>query len=549
MKKLALLLVVLLSVLVSSAVARGAYVVRQGDCLSAIGQSQNLFWQEIAKLNKINPPYLIYPGEKLSLPKPEKILIIKASGKEKMRVKVSTKHFFWQNPGADKYQGTVDEALKLLEYPIQVRKMLKRKIRYNRFNDYTIKNGDHIQAMTFGKNKVEYNVIADWENPKRKITKISKDKSSDLAAKKYSVIFQKVKYSVIYPYWCGNWSRLKDQLIPKLPQKTSTAPKFFSVSRNAIAKKNELTYIPPGEECKTFEQEPTIGVWIYKNGLAKGRGIYIEYLTWLRNSTIFGLNGNQVCGGANYNLGWSPGVGIYGYYSPGESRISSYDWKEWGIGPQIGIKYSAIDKQNHFWQWQAKLRLIYEWSNGNNTEGYWKRQSGWKPGFYTEYTRIESENFLWGLTAEGWIDWNQKIDSSWSGDSPSGRGQLAVSAFGQWKLNNDWQFRGIGSLFYQDWDYYLGLRVTPEFRWKETMMFGPMLSLPIHLGSVYDGIARSNLITYGAFIRLELGTPIRAINRRRRMDSIRKTDAEWLNKLQKMPFHSETVQINKGGVS
>jgi LysM repeat protein len=43
------------------------YTVQPGDSLYLIGQRFDVPWQEIASLNHIGPPYLIYPGEKLAI--------------------------------------------------------------------------------------------------------------------------------------------------------------------------------------------------------------------------------------------------------------------------------------------------------------------------------------------------------------------------------------------------------------------------------------------------------------------------------------------------
>jgi len=65
------------------------YVVKSGDSLSAIARDElgNIdLWQSIAKLNGINAPYVIQPGQILELPPPapaqEKNLIAKANSDE-----------------------------------------------------------------------------------------------------------------------------------------------------------------------------------------------------------------------------------------------------------------------------------------------------------------------------------------------------------------------------------------------------------------------------------------------------------------------------------
>ncbi|MHB8566887.1 MAG: LysM peptidoglycan-binding domain-containing protein [Nitrososphaerales archaeon] len=46
----------------------GTYVVQAGDTLGAIGQKLRVNWQTIAQANGIYSPYIIYPGETLTIP-------------------------------------------------------------------------------------------------------------------------------------------------------------------------------------------------------------------------------------------------------------------------------------------------------------------------------------------------------------------------------------------------------------------------------------------------------------------------------------------------
>lgn len=43
----------------------GAYVVRTGDCLSLIAPRVGMSWTDLANLNRLRPPYTIYPGQTL----------------------------------------------------------------------------------------------------------------------------------------------------------------------------------------------------------------------------------------------------------------------------------------------------------------------------------------------------------------------------------------------------------------------------------------------------------------------------------------------------
>lgn len=52
----------------SSGTTGSTYTVRSGDCLSTIGSRLGVSWQTIASANGIYSPYMIYPGQVLSIP-------------------------------------------------------------------------------------------------------------------------------------------------------------------------------------------------------------------------------------------------------------------------------------------------------------------------------------------------------------------------------------------------------------------------------------------------------------------------------------------------
>jgi len=63
------------------------YTVKKGDCLSVIGSKLCVSWREIARINKIKNPDIIYPGQKFVIP--EKIT--KKQEQKKVQVKEITK--------------------------------------------------------------------------------------------------------------------------------------------------------------------------------------------------------------------------------------------------------------------------------------------------------------------------------------------------------------------------------------------------------------------------------------------------------------------------
>ena len=52
----------------SGTTGSSTYTVKSGDCLSAIGSRLGVSWQSIASANGIRSPYIIYPGQVLTIP-------------------------------------------------------------------------------------------------------------------------------------------------------------------------------------------------------------------------------------------------------------------------------------------------------------------------------------------------------------------------------------------------------------------------------------------------------------------------------------------------
>ena len=105
MKVIGLLAVMLVMVLAFSGTAEATkiHVVKKGEYLSRIAPIYNLSgWKELYSANKdrIKNPDLIYPGQKLVVPD-------------------ENTEFSFENPGGDKYTGTLEEALELRFSPHQ----------------------------------------------------------------------------------------------------------------------------------------------------------------------------------------------------------------------------------------------------------------------------------------------------------------------------------------------------------------------------------------------------------------------------------------------
>jgi LysM repeat protein len=59
-----------------------AYIVQRGDTLASIAKINGLRWKQLAKLNKIKPPYLLTEGQTLRVPKPGKKRLLRRSSSE-----------------------------------------------------------------------------------------------------------------------------------------------------------------------------------------------------------------------------------------------------------------------------------------------------------------------------------------------------------------------------------------------------------------------------------------------------------------------------------
>jgi LysM repeat protein len=55
-----------------------SYTVKEGDSLSVIGERLGMDWREIARVNNINPPYVIFPNQILMLPDEAKTIVVRA---------------------------------------------------------------------------------------------------------------------------------------------------------------------------------------------------------------------------------------------------------------------------------------------------------------------------------------------------------------------------------------------------------------------------------------------------------------------------------------
>jgi hypothetical protein len=423
---------------------------------------------------------------------------------------VNDGYFHWKVVGADKYKGTRVDALKLLGYPEEVAIALADKVEKNIYDSIEIADGEVFDSMLFGKNKRQNNVLADWPDKKKK-----------LPARKYSVIFNNTEYQLIWPLICGNWARKDVKIEPTpIPPPAEIKQEEKPVTVTETAKVVEEAFEPievvgpkPCELC--WEDEPIAGAGLWANELANGYFWYAEYVKWLKECE------------SEYAFG------LGGYYSGGSGQAgisNDYHWREYRLGPQVGIKrywfYKASDGKFRPQQLQLKVRGVYEYVKGRNIEsGYSMNQNGLALGGYMEYTRQVNDDFQLVMTTEAWLSFSRSVNSTWAGDNGSNHSSIAFWAGGQYKINENWQVRAGGGPFYQEWDNLTGIHLGFEMRYKETIMFGPYLNFyPFGLSSTYKGLSDWSIFTVGGYFRIELGPWLREQDRKRRLRRIWKVE-------------------------
>ncbi len=259
-------------------------------------------------------------------------------------------------------------------------------------------------------------------------------------------------------------------------------------------------------------------VGVYGNGLGRGMWYWVEAMGWVKT-------------GANTELGAGA------FYSGGRyhSRHGGYRGKEGGFGVEIGGRVSGTHNcTDSFGQindcadaTELKLRHqpSYRMSGRNKAAGYHFKQSAPRVGLNLQHIREEADGDLVGATLDvSKVLGAHKFSSSYSGDRAKSPLSVDASVFHQHKLSKDWDLRAIGGLSWASYDHQPWLRAAAEFRYKNTVMIGPSLGLPIGKASAYRGVSWSKLITPGAFIRAETGGLARRVHEKSQLRKYRLSD-------------------------
>ncbi|MBI2439424.1 MAG: hypothetical protein HYV45_02390 [Candidatus Moranbacteria bacterium] len=354
----------------------------------------------------------------------------------------------------------------------------------------TLSQGDKIPAVTFcGKNGksvvVRKNVVAAWP------------KGETVRATVYTL---KNGRKIGWVPHCGNWIELSKSVSQEAP-KESEKPKDQPVPTPAQevvseAEPEETEVLPVhAVEGDVIPCELQAGAGVYTNRIYRGRWAY----------------GEGICHVFKHGE-WQHGPGFYAMGGAGESLMSSYRNKEYGIGLQYGFQRNFINERGFKSTFEVKGRWLLDRMKGHNSEGYWVNQKGQKIGLYGSYYERHGDDLL-GVVAEYWKGVNQSAKSSWSGQEIQDRGSIGVYGVYEHKLTDDdaWRLRWIAGVQHTNWDKQNWFRLIPEFRYKEWLMFGPQLAVPIGVSRANQPLSHGdlNLTTIGAFVRVELGTEIR----------------------------------------
>lgn len=227
--------------------------------------------------------------------------------------------------------------------------------------------------------------------------------------------------------------------------------------------------------------EPSFGGWYGDTRQSSWYGAYGEFAVWRK----FNLESGT----------WYPGLDAIVSYNNGKTEDSGYRWSETtvGVGPVLQY-FSEQDQDNKSWQWQGKALIEYEHVEGdNNSISYNTIQQSTLAYLYTEYIKVETIEWLWGLVADCRTELSSRKDSPFSGDQPDNRSAASINAIIQRAISGNLKGRVTTTGFYQGWDNSFGYGFTPELRINEKYMFGVKV------------VEISGDISFTGYMRLEFG--------------------------------------------
>ncbi|MCK9378857.1 MAG: LysM peptidoglycan-binding domain-containing protein, partial [Candidatus Moranbacteria bacterium] len=344
------------------------YTIKKGDTLSGIALHEMgsvKFVEDIAKANsqKIKNPKHIKAGWTIEIPDSSlakksvkvvqpvaKKLSVKKARMKKIYSVVKKVAGTIDNPaiyndnevGDDPWVGELIEALKLLGIDIPKNASLRFA-----FEGMDILPFGAIIQMVSGKNKVKW-YRAELSPKKAEVRKLG-------------IIVDRVRIGVVYlKPECANWLTRKEPPAPPVSAKPvePTEPTEPIISRPVIEPFEPFEPFVPWvpekpPQCRDFELSLGTGLLFGSEASMEDQWYYGEGMYW------------------NSCWGWSLGAGFYFNGDFGDVD-SPYEWDNFGIGPQVGLRYQGIIKDKsgvvHPFGWTAKLRLIWATATGENPE-------------------------------------------------------------------------------------------------------------------------------------------------------------------------------------
>ncbi len=366
MKKIVIaVLIVLVTILLLSSVimAQTIYIVKKGDYLSVIGKRLNVNWQEIAKTNGIEKPWIIHPKQKLIIPENEdsgrKYLVKKEDSIYEIAVKIFhipwsdvrlemrkkkiihpgqqftlsdlldlTKEKIWKKFNIQpfkKFSASSEKQLKRDKRGLEIlglsEKQIKEVMRKHKkavkgsqegFRWDAIKTGDKFDKVLFGEFYLWRNIGVDW-GTEQQATRVYKLSSG---------------IEVWYPIICGNWFPVAKVKKPEFP----LIPAFES--------KPEFPLVPAFESKPDFPPVPVFAS--QKEGLAVHNNFDFYMGGGMYESVHYDAKGDYWWAKARYrpfafqigeSLELDLGLFAFGAMGDGNDGHYDYSWRKWAIGP------------------------------------------------------------------------------------------------------------------------------------------------------------------------------------------------------------------------
>ncbi len=310
---------------------------------------------------------------------------------------------------------------------------------------------------------------------------------------------QQVPPSPIIPPAVPPVTQLPPEQPPEIAPPPPVAPPAPPVTEAPPPPKRRVKKVA---ECVSQEHEPIGGIFWGTNDVAKSQYVYGEYMAWLRSRT-------GKCDGTFW------GIGAFGSYGSGDVKLhSSFEWREYSIGPQFGGKQYKVGTDENgryeYTQRQLKLRIpVYRKFRGeNDRSGFRATQRTIRAGAYgeAEYGNLKDS---YGIFGEGWLDLRRKMKSNFAGVTADKQDSVVAGLYWRHNFTKNWSGKLVGAMGYERWHRLPMFQFNAEVGWKKILFCGPGVKFyPFRSDVLREaGIKLSQIQTITGTCRLE-GKPI-----------------------------------------